>query len=126
MTDDRTTELRVKLTERGVEWTKPKSVAEFIQTTFLCNGWGIEVLERNIGLCVTATNVFDTPDQVIAATLGSERELIDLAHNAWSMALCAMQGMPIPAKWGDTVERGLRKHGINVDEELTGFEVIDE
>ena len=71
MTDNRTTELRAKLTERGVDWTKPKSAAEFIQTTFLHDGWGIEVLERNIGLCVTATNVFDTPEQAIAATLGS-------------------------------------------------------
>lgn len=62
----------------------------------------------------------------IVTTLESELELIDLAHNAWSMALCAMQGMPIPAEWGNTVERGLRKHGINVDEELTGFEVDDD
>ena len=62
----------------------------------------------------------------VRAELGSERELIDLAHNAWSMALCAMQGMPIPAEWGNAVEHGLRKYGINVDEELTGFEVIDE
>jgi len=76
-------------------------------------------------LCMTLQN-FVTPEQAIAVTLGSERELIDLAHNAWSMALCAMQGMPIPAEWGDAVERGLRKYGINVDEELAGFEVIDE
>ena len=62
----------------------------------------------------------------IAETLVNERELINLAHNAWSMALCAMQGMPIPAEWGDAVERGLREHGINVDEELAGFEVIDD
>lgn len=55
-----------------------------------------------------------------------EQELIELAHNAWSMALCAMQGMPIPAEWGDAVERGLCKRGINVDEELAGFEAIDE
>lgn len=62
----------------------------------------------------------------IAATLGSERELIDLAHSAWSMALCAMNGMPIPAEWGDAVERGLREHGINVDGESAAFEVIDD
>lgn len=67
-----TDELRRLLDERGVEWTKPKSATEFIQTTFLCNGWGIEVLERSIGLCVTATNIFDTPEQAIAATLGTE------------------------------------------------------
>jgi hypothetical protein len=70
MTDNRTEELRRMLDERGVEWTKPKSATEFIQTTFLRNGWGIEVLERSIGLCVTATNIFDTPEQAIAATLG--------------------------------------------------------
>lgn len=63
--------LRRMLDERGVEWTKPKSATEFIQTTFLRNGWGIEVLERNIGLCVTASNIFDTPEQAIAATMGS-------------------------------------------------------
>ena len=67
-----TDELRRMLDERGVEWTKPKSATEFIQTTFLCNGWGIEVLERNIGLCVTATNIFDTPERAISATLGGE------------------------------------------------------
>jgi len=67
-----------------------------------------------------------TPEQAVVATLGCEQELIDLAHNAWSMALCAMQGMPIPAEWGNAVEHGLRKYGINVDEELTGFEVTDE
>lgn len=65
-----TDELRRMLDEHGVKWTKPKSATEFMQTTFLCGGWGIEVLERNIGLCVTATNVFDTPDQAVAATLG--------------------------------------------------------
>jgi len=66
-----TDELRRMLDEHGVKWTKPKSATEFMQTTFLCGGWGIEVLERNIGLCVTVTNVFDTPEQVIAATLGA-------------------------------------------------------
>ena len=49
-------------------------------------------------------------------TLENELELIDLAHNAWSMALCAMQGMPIPASWGNVVEKGLRERGIDVDE----------
>lgn len=47
-----------------------------------------------------------------------EKELIDLAHQAWSMAMCAMRGMPIPAEWGNAVEQGLRKHGVNVDSEV--------
>ena len=38
----------------------------------------------------------------------AEAELVELAHSAWSMALCAMQGMPIPAEWGERVENGLR------------------
>lgn len=53
---------------------------------------------------------------------GSDRELVELAHGAWSMALCAMQGMPIPAKWGEHVENGLRGHGIDVDDEKAAFE----
>lgn len=42
-------------------------------------------------------------------------ELLDLAQHAWSIAVCAMHGMPIPASWGNAVEKGLREHGINVD-----------
>lgn len=42
-------------------------------------------------------------------------KLLDLAHNAWSIAVCAMQGMPIPAIWGNAVEKGLRECGIDVD-----------
>lgn len=52
----------------------------------------------------------------------SDLELVELAHSAWSMALCAMQGMPIPAEWGEFVERGLRAHGINIDGENAAFE----
>ena len=43
-------------------------------------------------------------------------ELLDLAHHAWSIAVCAMQDMPIPASWGNAVETGLRERGIDVDE----------
>ena len=59
--------------------------------------------------------VTDEYAQAIAAALGSNQELIDLAHNAWSIAICAMQGMGIPADWGNSVEQGLRKYGIDVD-----------
>lgn len=56
------------------------------------------------------------------ATHGSDHELVELAHGAWSMALCAMQGMPIPAEWGEHVESGLRGHGIDVDDEKEAFD----
>ncbi|MBQ1449643.1 MAG: hypothetical protein IIZ12_01735 [Eggerthellaceae bacterium] len=119
VTDNRTTELlRKLLEERGVS----------CQTNYLHASWrvGPKLYDAvdNFDGTLTVDNL--TPEQAIAATLGSEQELIDLAHNAWSMALCAMQGMPIPADWGNAVERGLRKYGIDVDEELAGFEVIDE
>ena len=52
----------------------------------------------------------------------AEAELVELAHGAWSIALCAMQGMPIPAEWGERVENGLRGHGIDVDDEKAAFE----
>ena len=80
--------LRRMLTERGVDWAKPKSATEFIQTTFLRNGWGIEVLERNIGLCVTATNIFDTPEQAIAATLGGGECEIVYRDGGWYCTGC--------------------------------------
>ena len=52
----------------------------------------------------------------MSATLGGDKKLLDLAHNAWSIAVCAMHGMPIPASWGNAVEKGLREHGVDVDE----------
>lgn len=55
--------------------------------------------------------------------LESKHELIELAHSAWSMALCAMNGMPIPAEWGEAVEHGLRKYGIDVDNEKKVIEI---
>ena len=118
MTDNRTTELREKLTERGIEYTTNDHMG-VCETSW--NGFTAMQLTPSAKLIMTVT-----PEQAIAATVGNERELIDLAHNAWSMALCAMQGMPIPAKWGGVVERGLREHGIDVDGALAAFEVIDE
>ena len=50
-----------------------------------------------------------------AATLGGDEKLLDLAQHAWDIAVCAMQGMPIPASWGNAVEKGLRERGIDVD-----------
>ena len=59
--------------------------------------------------------VTDEYAQAIAATLGEDEKLLDLAHHAWDVAVCAMQGMPIPASWGNAVEKGLRERGIDVD-----------
>ena len=92
-----TDELRRMLDERGVEWTKPKSATEFMQTTFLCNGWGIEVLERNIGLCVTATNIFDTPEQAISATLGGEERTCRIEIDEFGCYPCSACGVDIPS-----------------------------
>lgn len=118
MTDNRTAELREKLTERGIEY-ETNDYMGVCETSW--NGFTVMQLTPSAKLIMTVT-----PEQAIAATLGSDQELIDLAHNAWSMALCAMQGMPIPAEWGESVERGLREHGIDVDDEKAGFEVIDD
>ena len=40
-------------------------------------------------------------------------KLRELAGHAWSIAVCAMRGMPIPVEWADKVERGLREFGID-------------
>ena len=110
------------LEERGIEWKDGDAAYEIEWNTL--DGRHCSAMYWKPTFTVLISGC--TPEHAIAATQGSERELIDLAHNAWSMALCAMQGMPIPAEWGDAVERGLREHGIDVDGELAGFEVIDD
>ena len=117
-----TDELRAMLDERGVEWGEGGGLYQTEWTNKY--GTASSAMEWKPTLTVTLSGL--TPKQAIAATLGNDQELIDLAHNAWSMALCAMQGIPIPAEWGEAVECGLREHGINVDMELEGFEMSDD
>lgn len=127
MSSSQTTELREKLDKLGIEHLD-SDLPNNKQTRWNkgAGGWGacyVEITNGSIlpvddSIIGTRTlRIYDcTPEQAIAATLGSDQELINLAYNAWSMAICAMQGMPIPAEWGNAVEHGLRKYGINVNE----------
>ena len=117
MTDNRTTELlREGLTERGIEYAESQ---DHFRTRFrfnYCEACGDYLNEIEVmGACITASKSYLTPEQAIAATLGEDEKLLHLAHHAWDIAVCAMQGMPIPASWGNAVEKGLRERGIDVD-----------
>jgi len=75
MTDNRTTELREKLTERGVEW-KDVSNGFADVTVFVMNGIKWTVISKsylnpeNDWMKMNAERI--TPEQAIAVTLGSE------------------------------------------------------
>ncbi len=73
MTDNRTTELRRLLDERGFGY-KPTRFS-MLQTTFTANGveWIVTEREATGELFVEPRHGL-TPEQAIAATLGSERE----------------------------------------------------
>lgn len=102
MTDNRTTELREKLTERGVEY-KPTKFST-LQTMFTANGveWVVTERETTGELFVEPRHGL-TPEQAIAATLGVRAERtcrvednyydamwdavcwqLSCGHNAWS------------------------------------------
>ena len=66
MTDNRTTELRVKLTERGIEYATDDRMG-VCETSW--NGFTAMQLTPGAKLMMAFT-----PEQAIAATLGSERE----------------------------------------------------
>lgn len=83
-------------------------------------GFGASTMTPHDVLAYFAGEVDKAAD--MADRTGASPELVELAHSAWSMALCAMQGMPIPAEWGEYVESGLRGHGIDVDDEKAAFE----
>ncbi len=121
MTDNRTAEptttehLRALLDEQGIEWKSGRTNEN--NTSWDVGDLRITAKELSDGtlLIQQYSRKHFTPEQAIAATLGNDQELIDLAYNAWAMALYAMNGMPIPANWSNSVEQGLRKYGINVD-----------
>lgn len=81
MTDNRTTELREKLTERGVEW-RDKSNGYVTITAFVVNGIEWNAIEKHYYIgsehdwmkLRSDTNV--TPEQAIAATLGNTRACV--------------------------------------------------
>ena len=72
MTDNRTTELREKLTKCGVKWwpMHNNGYYEDRDTEFVANGKKHTAHEWGDGLAVYNL----TPEQAIAATLGNERE----------------------------------------------------
>lgn len=74
MTDNRTAELRAKLTERGVKWwpMHNNGYYEDRDVEFVANGKKYTAHEW--GDCLAVYNL--TPEQAIAATLGSERDEI--------------------------------------------------
>lgn len=74
MTDNRTTELRAKLTERGVDWLDESNGYADV-TTFIANGAKWTVISKSYlnpehdWMTLRAERI--TPEQAIAATLGS-------------------------------------------------------
>ena len=73
---DETTELREKLTERGVEW-RDESNGYANVTMFTANGVDWCFITRNYSNSNTTLRAEHiTPEQTIAATLGSERDEI--------------------------------------------------
>lgn len=73
-TDNRMTELRKLLDERGIEYTESQ---DRFRTRFrfnYCEACGDYLNEIEVmGACITASKSYLTPEQAIASTLGSER-----------------------------------------------------
>jgi rRNA maturation endonuclease Nob1 len=69
MADNRTTELRAKLTERGVKY----DVKALRETEWAVNGviWHANEYDGKLNVYVRNNDMLLTPDQAIAATLGS-------------------------------------------------------
>ena len=90
--DNRTTEqtatnhLRTLLDERGIEYAESQ---DRFRTRFrfnYCEACGDYLNEIEImGACITASKSYLTPEQAIAATMGSEREkaLEELVRDMW-------------------------------------------
>ena len=74
MSDNRTTELRAKLTERGIEWTANDHMG-VCETSW--NGFTVMQLTPNAKLTMVLT-----PEQAIAATLGCKSLTADDVLNA--------------------------------------------
>lgn len=82
MSDNRTTELREKLTERGVEWMAYEkelrlTLKDFYDTRWNAHGVRWSYMEINGKATLSPVGRMEielTPEQAIAATLGNERE----------------------------------------------------
>ena len=86
-TDNRTTELRNLLDERGIEYAESQ---DRFRTRFrfnYCEACGDYLNEIEVmGACITASKSYLTPDQAIAATLGSDASADRLAERLRSIA----------------------------------------
>ena len=111
MIDNRMTELFELLEERGIEWNHGDAAYEIEWSTPDGRHCSATYWKPTFAILISGC----TPEQAIIATLGEDEKLLDLAHHAWDIAVCSMQGMPIPASWGNAVEKGLRERGIDVD-----------
>lgn len=70
---DLTEELRRMLDERGIRYQAPKSVVFDMRTLYNVDGWDIQVDEvRGEYYEVEMERLADTPEQVVAATLGNK------------------------------------------------------
>lgn len=70
---DLTEELRHMLDERGIKYQAPKSVVFDMCTLYNVDGWDVQVDEvRGEYYEVEMERLADTPEQVIAATLGNK------------------------------------------------------
>ncbi len=76
MTDNRTTELRMKLTEHGVNY-EARDSGRLCATSWIAHGtqWNYRVFDGQSSLTMGNPWLGCTPEQSIAATLGSEREI---------------------------------------------------
>lgn len=85
MTDNRTTELlRKLLDERGVKWTSKPTYPE---TTWAYNGWWHNAKFEPWSDSTFKVTIYDlTPEQAIAATLGSDASAVRLAERLCGIA----------------------------------------
>ena len=115
MTDNRTTELREKLTERGVKWwpMHNNGYYEDRDTEFVVNGKKHTAHEWGDGLAVYNL----TPEQAIVATLGNEREkeLEELVRDAYWLIARAIWSHESQEKFAADWTERMSVLGIEVD-----------
>ena len=86
---DATEKLRAMLDERGIKWKKPNSCAEFIMTTWGVGPWEYEACDTTHGEIVLRASHKDwlTPEQAIAATVGTDKREPSKEWRAWHNSL---------------------------------------
>lgn len=107
MTDNRTTELREKLTERGIEYTTNDHMG-VCETSW--NGFTAMQLTPNAKLIMVVT-----PKQAIAATVGSERDeaLEELVRDMWH-EITTCHDYTVPPCMTDSICERVRNLGVEM------------